>query len=60
MMEDKVAQRGHTPPAVENFTPPTASQLLRLQRADARVAEAAAALLEVKPELRAEWHRFAA
>ena len=50
MMEDKVAQRGHTPPPAESFTPPTASQLLRLQRADARVAAAAAALLEVSPK----------
>lgn len=59
-MEDKVAPRGHTPPPVGSFTPPTASQLLRLQRADARVAAAAAALLEVRPELRAELDRFAA
>ena len=51
MMDDKAAKRCQTPPA-EGFTPPTASQLLRLERADARVAAAAAALLEVRPELR--------
>ena len=51
MMDDKVAKQCQTP-APEGFTPPTASQMLRLERADARVTDAAAALLEVRPELR--------
>lgn len=58
-MDDKAAKQYRAMPPLEKFTPPTASQLLRLQRADARVAEAAAALLEVMPELRSETRRFA-
>lgn len=53
-MDDKGVKQYRAMPPVERITPPTASQLLRLQRADARVAEAAAALLEVMPELRSE------
>lgn len=58
-MDDKGVKQYRAMPPVERITPPTASQLLRLQRADARVAEAAAALLEAMPELRSETRRFA-
>lgn len=58
MMDDKAARQYRAVPPADKLTPPTASQLHRLQRADARVA-AAAALLEVRPELRSEARRFA-
>ena len=59
MMDDKAARQYRATLPAERFTPPTASQTLRLQRADARVAAAVAALLEVMPELWSEDRRFA-
>ena len=59
MMDDKAARQYRATLPAARFTPPTASQTLRLQRADARVAEAVAALLEARPELRLASRRFA-